>query len=147
MQYYSLIKEKINKLNKSFEQYKAIQEKIGQNNHLKNILIEKNNEYENQKEILLKKEKEIELKNKGFSELKTIELDIIKEIYTNLYQIDINNENDKSSQISLLFKALRLISKKYGPLQNLLTMTNSIESQRTALKNILNKFKNELEIN
>ena len=147
MQYYSLIKEKINKLNKSFEKYKDIQEKIGQNNHLKNILIEKNNEYENQKEILLKKEKEIELKNKGFSELKTIELDIIKEIYTNLYQIDINNENDKSSQISLLFKALRLISKKYGPLQNLLTMTNSIESQRTALKNILNKFKNELEIN
>ena len=46
--------------------------------------------------------------------------------------------------ISLL-KVLRLISKKHGPLQNLLTMTNSIESQRTALKNILNKFKSELD--
>ena len=148
LEYYTLIKEKINNLNKSVEQYKSIQEKIKQNNHLKNILIEKNKEYETHKEILLNKEKEIEIKNNEFSELKDIELNTMKEICTNLYQININNENDndKNNQISLLIKVLRLISKKHGPLQNLLTMTNSIESQRTALKNILNKFKSELEV-
>ena len=148
LEYYTLIKEKINNLNKSVEQYKSIQEKIKQNNHLKNILIEKNKEYETHKEILLNKEKEIEIKNNEFSELKDIELNTMKEICTNLYQININNENDndKNNQISLLLKVLRLISKKHGPLQNLLTMTNSIESQRTALKNILNKFKSELEV-
>lgn len=148
MKYYALIKEKINDLNKSVEQYKSIQEKIKQNNHIKNILIEKNKEYETHKEILLSKEKKIELKNNEFTDLKDIELNTMKEIYTNLYQININNENeiDKNNQISLLLKVLRLISKKHGPLQNLLTMTNSIESQRTALKNILNKFKSELEV-
>ena len=101
-----------------------------------------------QKELLLNKEKELYLQNNEFSELKNLESNIIKEIYSNINQNQNYNENDKNKteNFSLLFKVLKIIAKKYGPLQNLFTQTNSIESQRTTMKNLLFKYKDELEI-
>ena len=60
------------------------------------------------------------------------------------YNQKFTNKND---QFLLLFKVLKIISKKYGPLQNLLTQTNSIESQRIVLKNITDKYDSEFELN
>ena len=145
---YELIKEKINSINQTKEQYIKVNEKYKQNLSTKNKLIEKINEYDIQKELLLNKEKEISLQNKEFSELKNIESNIIKEIYSNINQNQNYNENDKNKteNFSLLFKVLKIITKKYGPLQNLFTQTNSIESQRTTMKNLLFKYKDDLEI-
>ena len=128
-------------------QYNEINKKLNQNTDIKNKLIEKNRFYENQREILLTKEKNMESQNNEFIKLKNSELNILKQIYSN---INFNstlteNSNSENRQLFLLLKVLKIINKKYGPLQNLLTQTNSIESQRINLKNILNKFKNELD--
>ena len=143
---YELIKDKIISLNQRKEQYIKVNEKYKQNLSIKNKLIEKNNEYDIQKELLINKEKELDLQNKEFSELKNIESNIFKEIYSNINQNNSENNENKNEDFSLLFKVLKIISKKYGQLQNLLTQTNSIESQRTTLKNLLIKYKTELEL-
>lgn len=73
-------------------------------------------------------------------------MDIMKDIYSNLKINYDKNATNKSDQLLLLIKVLKIISKRNGSLQNLLNQTNSIESQRTILKNILIKFKSELEM-
>ena len=90
----------------------------------------------------------LDLKFNELSELKNDEFHLINDIYNNMTQTENNKENitNKNEKFLLLFKVLKLISKKNGPLQNLLTQTNSIESQRVNLKNIINKFKSELGI-
>ena len=143
---YELIKDKIISLNQRKEQYIKVNEKYKQNLSIKNKLIEKNNEYDIQKELLINKENELNLQNKEFSELKNIESNIFKEIYSNINQNNSENNENKNEDFSLLFKVLKIISKKYGQLQNLLTQTNSIESQRTTLKNLLIKYKTELDL-
>ena len=143
---YELIKDKIISLNQRKEQYIKVNEKYKQNLSIKNKLIEKNNEYDIQKELLINKEKELDLQNKEISELKNIESNIFKEIYSNINQNNSENNENKNEDFSLLFKVLKIISKKYGQLQNLLTQTNSIESQRTTLKNLLIKYKTELDL-
>ena len=142
---YDLIKEKINIINNKNKEYIKAKEKYKNNLSIKNHLIEKINDYEEQKEILLNKEKELDVKNKELFELKNNEFEdlngILSEIKQNKnYVKKIINKNDQF----LLFKVLRLISKKFGPLQNLLTQTNSLESQRIILKNIISKFNSEL---
>jgi len=145
---YELIKEKIISLNKTKEQYIKVSKRYKQNLSIKNKLIEKNNEYNFKKDLLLNKEKEFELQNNDLTELNNIESNMIKEIYSNINQNQNNNENgeNKKEDFSLLFKVLKIISKKYGKLNNLFTQTNSIESQRTTLKNLLIKYKTELEL-
>ena len=73
-------------------------------------------------------------------------MDIMKDIYSNIKINYDKNTTNKSDQLLLLIKVLKIISKRNGPLQNLLNQTNSIESQRTILKNILIKLKSELEM-
>ena len=148
LKYYELIKDKISSLNQAKEQYIKVNKKYKQNLSIKNKLIEKNYEYDTQKELLLNKEKELDFKNNEFSDLKNIESNMLTEIYSNINQNGNNTENvlNNNEDFSLLFKVLKIISNKYGPLQNLFTKTNSIESQRSILKNLLIKYKSELEI-
>ena len=145
---YDLIKKQINKINDKNNQYINVKQKINQNLHKKNQIIEKINNYETGKEMLILKEKMLDLKFNELSELKNDEFHLINDIYNNMTQTENNKENitNKNEKFLLLFKVLKLISKKNGPLQNLLTQTNSIESQRVNLKNIINKFKSELGI-
>ena len=145
---YDLIKKQINKINDKNNQYINVKQKINQNLHKKNQIIEKINNYETGKEMLILKEKMLDLKFSELSELKNDEFHLINDIYNNMTQTENNKENitNKNEKFLLLFKVLKLISKKNGPLQNLLTQTNSIESQRVNLKNIINKFKSELGI-
>ena len=110
--------------------------------------MEKLNNYETEEEILKMREKFLDLKYKELSELKNNELNLINDIYKNISKNENNKENitNKNDKFSLLIKVLKLISKKNGPLQNLLTQTNSTEPQRATLKNIINKFKTDFEI-
>ena len=144
---YNLIKEKINSINNLNEQYIKVNEQLKDNLSKKNKLIEKIQDYETQIELLTNKEKAIELQNKEFFELKLNELDIIKNL--SYLKHDNNNYNknikDNNEQLLLLLKILKLISKRHGHLQDLLTQTNSIESQRITLKNIITKYKSDLE--
>ena len=144
---YNLIKEKINKINNSNKQFINENEKLKNNISTKNQLIEKISDYETQKEILNSKEKAIVLKNEEFLEFKNNEFNLENEIFSNMILKRNNNKKftNNNDQFLLLFKVLRIISKKYGALQNLLTQTNSIESQRIVLKNIIAKFNSELE--
>jgi hypothetical protein len=73
-------------------------------------------------------------------------MDIMKDIYSNIKINYDKNTTNKSDQLLLLIKVLKILSKRNGSLQNLLNQTNSIESQRTILKNILIKYKSELEM-
>ena len=143
---YDFIKEQISKYNNINEQFIKVNKKYKDNLSIKNKLIEKNQEYETQKEILLNKEISEDLLNNEFFDLKNNEMDIMKDIYSNLKINYDKNTTNKSDQLLLLIKVLKIISKRNGPLQNLLNQTNSIESQRTILKNILIKFKSELEM-
>ena len=95
------------------------------------------------------KEKAAQLINEELFDLKNNEINLENEIFSNMimkrnYNQKFTNKND---QFLLLFKVLKIISKKYGPLQNLLTQTNSIESQRIVLKNIIDKYNSEFELN
>jgi len=145
---YDLIKEKIEKNNKLNKQYIEENEKLKQNIELKNKFLEQNKYYDMQKDLLLNKEKICKLQNNEFIELKNTELNLLKEIYSIFNRNNEYNEKEKieNEQFLLLFKVLKIIIKKYGPLKTLLNQTNSIESQRINLQNILNKFKAELEI-
>ena len=93
--------------------------------------------------------KAAQLINEELFDLKNNEINLENEIFSNMimkrnYNQKFTNKND---QFLLLFKVLKIISKKYGPLQNLLTQTNSIESQRIVLKNIIDKYNSEFELN
>jgi hypothetical protein len=143
---YDFIKEQISKYNNINEQFIKVNKKYKDNLSIKNKLIEKNLEYETQKEILLNKEISEDLLNNEFFDLKNNEMDIMKDIYSNIKINYDKNTTNKSDQLLLLIKVLKILSKRNGSLQNLLNQTNSIESQRTILKNILIKFKSELEM-
>ena len=145
---YDLIKEKIEKNYKLNKQYIEENEKLKQNIELKNKFLEQNKYYDMQKDLLLNKEKICKLQNNEFIELKNTELNLLKEIYSIFNRNNEYNEKEKieNEQFLFLFKVLKIIIKKYGPLKTLLNQTNSIESQRINLQNILNKFKAELEI-
>ena len=143
---YDFIKEQISKYNNINEQFIKVNKKYKDNLSIKNKLIEKNQEYETQKEILLNKEISEDLLNNEFFDLKNNEMDIMKDIYSNIKINYDKNATNKSDQLLLLIKVLKIISKRNGSLQNLLNQTNSSESQRTILKNILIKFKSELEM-
>ena len=146
---FDLIKAKINKINNSNTQFIKVNEKLKNNISRKNQLIEKIEDFETKKEILYSKEKAAQLINEELFDLKNNEINLENEIFSNMimkrnYNQKFTNKND---QFLLLFKVLKIISKKYGPLQNLLTQTNSIESQRIVLKNIIDKYNSEFELN
>ena len=145
---YDSIKNQISIINNKNNQYIKVKQKLNQNISKKNQIIEKLNNYETEEEILKMKEKFLDLKYKELSELKNNELNLINDIYKNMSKNENNKENitNKNDKFSLPIKVLKLISKKNGPLQNLLTQTNSTEPQRATLKNIINKFKTDLEI-
>ena len=145
---YDSIKNQISIINNKNNQYIKVKQKLNQNISKKNQIIEKLNNYETEEEILKMKKKFLDLKYKELSELKNNELNLINDIYKNISKNENNKENitNNNDKFSLLIKVLKLISKKNGPLQNLLTQTNSTEPQRATLKNIINKFKTDLEI-
>ena len=143
------LKAKINKINNSNTQFIKVNEKLKNNISRKNQLIEKIKDFETKKEILHSKEKAAQLINEELFDLKNNEINLENEIFSNMimkrnYNQKFTNKND---QFLLLFKVLKIISKKFGPLQNLLTQTNSIESQRIVLKNIIDKYNSEFELN
>ena len=105
--------------------------------NMKNYLIMDNNKNNNINEIMA-------IKNK--------ELDIIKNIYKNQIQEDeindTNNNNlNKDLQLKILLNTLFKISSKYGFINNLITSKNSTQNEITNLNKILNKYKEELNIN
>ena len=125
------------------EKYRYIIKKMDKlkeemNTHdMKNELIRNNNNYNNINEV-------IAIKNK--------ELEIIKNIYKNQIEEDeindINNKNlNKDLQLKILLNALFKISSKYGSINNLITTKNSSQNEITNLNQILNKYKEELNIN
>ena len=157
-----------NLLNYQIKYYDLIKKEIDLNHKYNEMLLEYNGKYRTtlvrinklkeqnylndiKKEKTLLNEQLINFNDKEIISLKNKELDILKEILSLINsKNNKNNEeeiNNKNEQLIMLIKILKKISNKYGSLNNLLTQSNSTEPQRIILKNIINKYNKELEIN
>ncbi len=152
MKCYELIKKEIDLCNKYNEQFMEYSEKYRNNLKRINKLKEENNLNKIKQHILLNNEKIYNNKDNDIMNIKDKEFTIIKDIYTtikgeeiNLNNIENINTKNKNEQFLLLFKVLKKIGNKYGPLENILTQSNSTEPQRGNLKKIINKYSKELE--
>ena len=153
MKYYELIKKEIDLYNKYNEQFLEYSEKYRTNLKILNKLNEENNLSKIKQCILLNNEKINNNKEKDIIVVKDKELTLLKDIcstmngeeYNDLSNIENNGIKNKNEQFLILFKVLRKIGDKYGPLENLLTQSNSTEPQRGNLKKILKKYNKELE--
>ena len=111
-----------------------------------NKLKDDNKYYEIKKDIILHNDN---INNEEIINMKNNELEIFNKIFSNMATENQKNEENsrKNEQFLLLFKVLKKLNNKYGPIQNLLTQSNSTENQRINLRKIINKYKEELELN
>ena len=139
IKYYDILKNSLN-LNQKLselllrynEKYRLIIKqinKLNENNNTQNIkndllAINKTNLTDNIQTLLPIKNKEINL---------------INQIYE---KFNFNNDksDDSNKNSNLLLKILKILQKKYGPLDKLLNQSNSTEHERVNLRNILLKF-------
>jgi hypothetical protein len=153
MKYYELIKKEIDLYNKYNEQFLEYSEKYRTNLKILNKLNEENNLSKIKQCILLNNEKINNNKEKDIITVKDKELTLLKDIcstmngeeYNDLDNVENNGTKNKNDQFLILFKVLKKIGDKYGPLENLLTQSNSTEPQRGNLKKIIKKYNKELE--
>ena len=153
MKYYELIKNEIDLTNKNNELLLENNEKYRTNLARINKLKDDINYNKIKRDILLNNDK---IYDKEITNLKNKEFNILNEI-SSIIKIQNKNSqleketdkqfNNKNEQFLLLFKVLKKINNKYGPLQNLLNQSNSTEPQRNNLRKIINKYNKELEIN
>ena len=152
-----------NLLNYQMKYYELIQKEMNLGNKYKKLLLEYNEKYRNNLVRINKlkddnKYNEIKkdilshnsnIHNEEIINMKNNELDIFNKIYSKTIDESKNNNkcnNSKNEQFLLLFKILKKINNKFGPIQNLLNQSNSTEIQRNNLRKIMIKYKNELEL-
>ena len=150
--------------------YNLLKNSLIAKNKYKNFLVQYNEKYRLAQKKLnklneLTEKSEIEsniINNPDFTEINELnhlvpvkenELDIFKNIYNNYLEQNNNNDiennnqeiqekqiNDDTTQ-SILVKVLEHIIKNNGPVDNILNQSNSEESERINLKNLVNKYK------
>ena len=147
LQYYELIKKEFDLGNKYNDLLLEYNEKYRTNLARINKLKEDNHYNQIKKEMLTRNDN---INDNDIINLKNKELNIFNDILSNLNNENNNDENNnninKNEQFLLLFKVLKKISNKHGPLENLLNQSNSTEPQRIILRKILNKYNKELEL-
>ena len=147
IKYYDFIKKEVDLGNKYNELVLDYNEKYRTTLMRINKLKEEKNYNQIKKEILLSNEKLYN--NSELIKMKNKEFNIINEISSKINVIKTKNNKeyiDKNGQFLLLFKVLKKINNKFGPIQKLLNQSNSTETQRINLRNIINKYPKELDI-
>ena len=146
MKYYELIQKEMELGNKYKKLLLEYNEKYRNNLIRINKLKDDNKYYEIKKDIILHNDN---IHNEEIINMKNNELEIFNKIFSNMTIENQKNEENsrKNEQFLLLFKVLKKLNNKYGPIQNLLTQSNSTENQRINLRKIINKYNKELELN
>ena len=147
LQYYELINKEFELGNKYNDLLLEYNEKYRTNLARINKLKEENDYNQIKKEMLTRNNN---INDNDIINLKNKELNIFNDILSNLNNENNKDENNnninKNDQFLLLFKVLKKINNKHGPLENLLNQSNSTEPQRIILRKILNKYNKELEL-
>ena len=147
IKYYDFIKKEIDLGNKYNELVLDYDEKYRTTLMRINKLKEEKSYNQIKKEIILSNKNLYN--NSELIKMKNKEFNIINEISSkiNVKKTKNNNEYiDKNGQLLLLLKVLKKINNKYGSMQQLLNQSNSTETQRINLRNIINKYSKELDI-
>ena len=142
---------------KSFELNHKFNELLLKFNEKYRFVIKKMNKLNEEMIIHEMKSEIIENKNKNekndineMRNLKNKELDIFKDIYKIQIEVninDVNNENNDDTKLKILLNTLQKISSKYGSINELITKKNTSDNGVQNLNYILDKYKEELNIN
>ena len=137
--YYDIIKNSLN-LNQKLselllkynEKYRLITKQI-------NKLNENNNKQSIENDLFINNKANLTNNIQTLLPIKNKEINLINQLYEKL---NFNNEKieDGNKNSNLLLKILKILQKKYGPLEKLLNQSNSTEHERVNLRNILLKF-------
>ena len=145
--------------------YELLKNNLEIKNKLKNLLTQYNEKYRLVKKKLNKLNEDNDitefesniLYNPELNDLnqlipqKEAEFDIYQNIYNNYLSDNVVHDDNNDQQVqtkqinddatqSLLVKVLSHIIKNYGPVNNILTQSNSIEPERVNLRNLVNKY-------